>query len=87
MKVKSGSGAKTVIYAPHPLPAPWSSFPYIEFMDRRNGKLVADGRSSRVYFFTEDGEGYFLKRYRARLLMCWPMVSGDIFVRSLMLFS
>ena len=64
MKAGNGRKGKTVIYIPNSLPSPWDSFSYAEFMNCRDGKLVADGRSSRVYLFTAGGERYFLKRYQ-----------------------
>ena len=57
---------RTRVVRTAPLPTPWNELSYTQIMTRSGGRLVNDGRSSRVHLFTDGNENCYLKRYRYR---------------------
>ena len=56
------------------LPLPWQKLSYDEIMTRPGGRLVNDGRSSRVFHFVDGDDSCFLKRYNYQKIHwhhCW----------------
>ncbi len=66
--------AHQIIVQTPSLPPPWQELSYEEIMIRHGGKLINDGRSSRVYRFEDEGNVCFLKRYTYQKIHwqhCW----------------
>ncbi|MEA1921340.1 MAG: lipopolysaccharide kinase InaA family protein [Pseudomonadota bacterium] len=66
--------SRQIITTATPLPPPWHELDYKEIMTRSGGRLINDGRSSRVYRFVDGESACFLKRYTYRKIHwqhCW----------------
>ncbi len=66
--------SRQIIPTATPLPPPWHELHYEEIMTRSGGRLINDGRSSRVYRFVDGENVCFLKRYTYRKIHwqhCW----------------